>query len=123
MVLKYFSIRLIPILLIPPTKSGFKIIVENFWKKWNFSNRIEVIDGKHVRIFAPGKNNSLLFNYKDFFSIVLLAIVDANCKFILVSIGSYGKKEDSGIFNKYNISEFTKTGECFSSSKILPNSN
>lgn len=40
------------------------------------------------------------FNYKDFFSIVLLEMVDANNKFVIVDIGSYGKEGDSSIFLK-----------------------
>lgn len=123
LVLKYLSIRLTPILLSPPTKDGLKIIAENFWKRWNFPNCVGAIDGKHIRIFAPGKSGSLFYNYKDFFSIVLLAIVDANCKFIFVDIGSYGKEGDSGIFNKCGISEVTRTGEYFPLPEKLPNSN
>lgn len=123
LVLKSLSERLTPILLPPPTKENLKQIAMEFWIKWNFPNCVGAIDGKHIRIFAPGKSGSLFFNYKDFFSIVLLAIVDANCKFIFVDVGAYGKEGDSGIFNKCRISEVIKTGEYFPSPEILPNSN
>ncbi|XP_008178252.1 uncharacterized protein LOC103307759 [Acyrthosiphon pisum] len=94
LVLKSLSERLTPILLPPPTKENLKEIAMDFWIKWNFPNCVGAIDGKHIRIFAPGKSGSLFFNYKDFFSIVLLAIVDANCKFIFVDVGAYGKEGD-----------------------------
>lgn len=58
-----------------------------------------------IRIFSPKNSGSLFCNNKDFFSIVLLAIVDANCKFIYVDIGSYGKEGDNGIFTKSKILE------------------
>jgi len=40
----------------------------------------------------------MYFNYKDFFSIILLAIVDSKYQFIYVSVGAYGKDCDSSIF-------------------------
>jgi len=76
---------------------------EEFSYKWNFPNYISAIDGKHVRIRSPSKSGSLFHNYKDFYSIVLLAMVDANYKFIVVDIGSFGKEGDSGIFLKSNM--------------------
>lgn len=45
---------------------------------------------------------------------VLLAMVDANCKFIAVYVDSYGKQGDSGIFNKSNM------GKLIYSGKLLP---
>ncbi|KAF0703878.1 protein ANTAGONIST OF LIKE HETEROCHROMATIN PROTEIN 1-like [Aphis craccivora] len=87
-----------------PTKDGLKIIAEDYWKIWNFPNCVGAIDGKHIRSFALGKSGSLIFFNRS------LAIVDANCKFIFVDIGSYGKESDSGIFNKCGISEVTRTG-------------
>lgn len=71
-----------------------------FWTKWNFPNCVLAIDGKHVRIRCPKKTGSLFFNYKDYFSIVMLAMVDANYKFIAIDVGSFGREGDSGIFLK-----------------------
>lgn len=84
----------------PPTQQTFKNIAGEFWEKWNMPNCIGSIDGKHVRIKSPQHSGSLFFNYKNYFSIVLLAIVDANCKFIAIDVGSYGKEGDSSIFKK-----------------------
>lgn len=78
----------------------FKQKAKDFWTRWNFPNLVAAIDGKHVRIMCPNKTGSLFFNYKNYFSIVLLALVDANYKFVIVDIGSYGKEGDAGIFSK-----------------------
>ncbi|KAL4152982.1 hypothetical protein QTP88_000815 [Uroleucon formosanum] len=123
LVLKSLSTHLTPVLLKPPLKEDLVRIAHDFWHKWNFPNCVGAIDGKHICIFSPKKSRSLFFNYKDLFSIVLLAIVDANCKFLFVDIVSYGKEGDSGIFNKSSISQIISTGEYFPSPEKLPDSN
>lgn len=123
LVLESLSNRLTPILLPTPTKEDMVEISKDFWKKWNFPNCVGAIDGKHIRIFSPKNSGTLFFNYKDFFSIVLLAIVDANCKFVFVDIGSYGKEGDSGIFTKSKISEKIKNGDFFPPNAKIPNSD
>lgn len=92
--------NLTPILLPQPTKTDFKARAVEFWERWNFPNCVGAIDGKHVRVVCPEKSGSLYYNYKNYFSIVLLAIVDAKSKFIAIDVGSYGKEGDSGIFSK-----------------------
>lgn len=79
-----------------PTMEQFKVNAEKYFLKWNYPNCIGAIDGKHVRIKCPNSSGSSFFNYKDFFSVVLLAIVDADCKFVAIDVGSYGREGDAG---------------------------
>ena len=87
---------------VPDTKK-WKEIAGEFEEKWNFPHCIGAIDGKHIRMKAPNKSGSLYFNYKGYFSFVLLALVDANYKFIAVDIGSLGSNSDGGILVDSNL--------------------
>jgi len=91
------SQKLMPEVMAMPTMEIWKEIANEFWSTWNFPNCIGAIDGKHIVIQAPPKSGSQFFNYKKTFSVVLLALVDAQYNFIAVDIGSYGKNSDGGI--------------------------
>lgn len=81
----------------PSTESEWMKIAEGFERKTNFPHCLGAIDGKHIKILKPPHSGSMYFNYKDYFSIVLLAVVDSEYRFIYVDIGSYGKDCDSSI--------------------------
>ena len=77
---------------------------------------IGVIDGKHVAIECPKNSGSLYYNYKGFFSIVLMAVCDARYCFTLVNVGNFGSNNDSGMLAKSSM------GKRFEEQKInVPN--
>lgn len=81
-----------------PTEHTWQRAENGFREIWNFPNCVGSIDGKHIRIKCPANSGSNYYCYKNFFSIVLLAVVDPFYKFLVVDIGSYGRHSDSGIF-------------------------
>ncbi|XP_018401801.1 PREDICTED: putative nuclease HARBI1 [Cyphomyrmex costatus] len=84
----------------PSSEMEWQEIARNFGELWQFENCIGAIDGKHCRIDPPLRSGSLYYCYKDFFSIVLMAVVDAHLRFIYVDIGINGRISDSGVWNK-----------------------
>lgn len=85
---------------IPSTPEGWKEVAEGFSSRWNFHHCVGALDGKHIALVKPHNSGSLYFNYKKFFSIVLMAAVDANYKFLWTSIGHPGRNSDAGIFKR-----------------------
>lgn len=86
-----------------PDQNAWIRTSEEFKHRANFPNCIGAVDGKHIRIIKPERSGSMYRNYKQFFSIGLLAIADANYKFIYVDVGSFGKDADSTIFKNSSL--------------------
>lgn len=93
-------------------------IAKGFWEQWQLPNALGTldnapqfllnarahfsgaIDGKHVKLRAPANSGSLYFNYKKGFSTVMLAVSDARHRVVYVSVGSFGRESDGGIFDR-----------------------
>lgn len=83
-----------------PQGEQWEGIRREFWEMWNYPNCIGAIDGKHVRVRAPANSGSSFFNYKGFFSFILMAACDAKYKFRYIDIGAYGRDSDAGVFSR-----------------------
>ena len=107
-----------------PTKELIKKCEQQFNEKWNFPNCFGCVDGKHVRIKNPAHAGSMFHNYKQHFSIVLQGLADANCKFIAIDVGAYGRQSDGGIFRESSLGVCLQNGTLnIPAAKHLPSSN
>lgn len=83
----------------PTTVDEWRSVADGYWKKWQFPNTIGALDGKHIVLRQPINSGSTYFNYKNCFSIVLMALVDSDYKFIYVNCGTQGRISDGGVFS------------------------
>ncbi len=84
----------------PMSAQEWKTVADQFGDRWEMPHAIGAIDGKHVPIKCPERSGSLFYNYKGFYSIILLALVDADYKFLWVDVQQNGSLSDAQIFNQ-----------------------
>lgn len=107
-----------------PSVNKFQKIATEFYDKWNFPNCVGSIDGKHIRVRCPKNSGSMYYNYKQFFSIVLMAVADANYKFIMIDVGAYGKDSDGSVLSNSKFYQRIDDGSLkLPEETNLPNSN
>ena len=83
----------------PTTLDEWKELEREFRIRWNVPHALGALDGKHVALKKPKNSGALYHNYKWFFSIVILALVDGQYKFRWVDAGTAGSGSDAQIFN------------------------
>ena len=81
----------------PQSEDDWLKVSEGFRKSWNFPHVLGAVDGKHVAIKKPPGSGSYFFNYKKFFSIVLMAVADAN--YIVADVGVNGRVSDGDVIS------------------------
>lgn len=67
---------------------------KDFCSKWNFSNGLRDVYGKHASIRTPTCSGLQFYCYKKHFWIVFPAFVDADYRLFIVDSGSYTKNSD-----------------------------
>lgn len=97
----------------PQTEDEWREVAEGFHTKWNFPHAIGALDGKHVPIKKPQGSGSFYYNYKKFFSIVLMAVANANYEFIMVDAGINGRISDGGVISHIPFGRMLEQKELF----------
>ena len=81
-----------------PDLAAWKKIALDFEYLWIFPHCLGAIDAKHVLLQTPANSGALHFNCQKTFSLVLMAVVDAQYNFVVVDIGAYGHQSDGNVF-------------------------
>ncbi len=98
------------VMICPTTPDGWRAIADKFYEKWNLPHTCGALDGKHVACRCPPKSGSMYYNYKGFYSVVLMALVDADYKFIWADVGGTGSASDAQIYNASELKECVEDG-------------
>ena len=99
------------VMQVPSTPDEWKQVARGYEQRWNFPHTIGAVDGKHVRIRNPAYGGTHYFNYKKFYSVVLMAVVDADYKFRYVDVGAIGSESDGGVFAKSHLGHMLERHE------------
>ena len=93
----------------PRTEEEWKSVADKTFDCWQFPNTVGAMDGKHISLFHPKGSGSEYYNYKGFFSLVMLALVDYDYKFMFIDVGCQGRISDGGVYNNASTSNALRT--------------
>ena len=95
---------------VPDTEDKWREVASKFETRWNFPHTLGAIDGKHIAMKSPTNSGTVYHNYKGFFSLILLGLVDADYKFLWVDVGANGSTSDCAVFNQSNLKASLENG-------------
>ncbi len=75
--------------MLAPTEEMWLHSAERFRERCDLPNCVGALDGKHVQVIRPRNSGSAFYNYKGTYSVVLMAIVNTDYKFMTVSVGVF----------------------------------
>ena len=96
---------------VPNTKEQWLELANGTYEKWHFPNAYEAINGKHIALFHTRDIASEFYNYKGFYSLVLMAIVDYNYKFMYVDVGCQSRVSGGGVFCNTSFCKALENGQ------------
>ncbi|KAH9378606.1 hypothetical protein HPB48_018320 [Haemaphysalis longicornis] len=86
-----------PQIVYVPSLNDAKDHVRQFEASKGFPQGFGALDGCNVKVFPPKENAPDHYNYKGWYSVILLALVDHNYKFMFINVGSPGRNHNSAV--------------------------
>ena len=103
--------ELVPVFVkTPSSEQEWLEISKNFEARWNYPHTLGAIDGKHVTIKKPSNAAPYYYNYKHTHSVILLAIAGPEYECLYADVGSNGRVNDSGVWNKSSLLQAIQNG-------------
>lgn len=81
------------------SEQEWKRITDETYKRWYFPNAFVLAGGKQIALFQPKESASEFNNYKGFYSVALLALVNYNYKFMYIDVVCPWSISDRGVYN------------------------
>ena len=98
---------------LPKTPEEFKTKIVDMEELWQFPYCWSAVDGCHIPIKCPPgglESCKEYHNFKNFYSIVMMALVDSKCRFIWGTCGFPGNSHDAIIFQSTQLWSDIKEG-------------
>lgn len=92
----------------PTTNEEIKMTIDGFATKYQYPLCLGSLDGTHISVTPPMGFETDYFNYKKFYSIIMLAVVDSNLRFTYVNIGAPGRCNDASVYTRSNLADVIK---------------
>ena len=90
----------------PTSEDEIQHVMGKFGEEWQFPCAFAAVDGSHLPVKCPNGGAQAMkqyFNFKGFYSIVLMALVDAEYRFIWASVGAPGNTHDSTLLQSTDL--------------------
>jgi hypothetical protein len=94
-----------------PNEEKGKRNAERYLELWNLSHCIDATDEKLIQVKCVPKSGSLYFNYKGYFSVVLVVRADADALFTTVHVGYFSKNSDTSVFRAPTLGQMLEKEE------------
>ncbi|XP_037508358.1 uncharacterized protein LOC119384138 [Rhipicephalus sanguineus] len=87
-----------------PTPSEMEDHIKEFQLTLGFPQGVGALDGCHFPVSPPKEYASDYYNYKGWYSVILLALVDHNYMFRFINVGSPGRCHDAHVYHQSSLS-------------------
>ena len=83
---------------LPSSPQEWKAITDEGYRRCHFPNCFGAADGKHIAVLKAKHSGSDFYNYKGFYSEVLLVFVDYDYRFLAADVGVQVRISDGDVF-------------------------
>ncbi|KAL3178515.1 hypothetical protein MRX96_038410 [Rhipicephalus microplus] len=96
--------------------------IREFYAVTGFPQAVGALDGCHFPVSPPKENAIDYYNYKGWYSVILLALVDHKYRFRYINVGCPGRCHDAHVYHSSSLPSIV-TGPTFRSPTISVNSS
>ncbi|XP_077505085.1 uncharacterized protein LOC144114929 [Amblyomma americanum] len=92
-----------------PTAVDMRAHIREFEAMCGFPQAVGALDGCHIAVSPPKEHASDYYNYKGWYSVILLALVDHKYHFRFVNAGSPGRCHDSYVYQNSTLARMVES--------------